>query len=188
MTLASRAGYFGQKIDDMGRQIELPEMWDPSDRLQLPMPKWPCRSSAVPYGWAPGSIARDWAGLPVLLLDTDLPENNIEDREITHYLYGKDAAYRLKQEIVLGVGGVRMLQALGSSQEHHHLNEGHSALLAMELLNRYEYQGRSCGRGNQALRYSRVRANAYYHAHSSRGRTGSIRLWDGGSRARSGGR
>ncbi len=49
----------------------------------------------------------------MLLLDTDLDDNRPEDRNITHYLYGGDETYRLKQEVVLGIGGVRMLQALG---------------------------------------------------------------------------
>lgn len=71
---------------------------------------------------------------PVLLLDTDLPENRPEDREITHYLYGGDEAYRFKQEIVLGIGGVRMLHALGFRISLYHMNEGHSALLGLELL------------------------------------------------------
>ena len=76
---------------------------------------------------------------PVLLLDTDLEENRREDREITHYLYGGDETYRLKQEIVLGIGGVRLLQALGFKIRQYHMNEGHSALLGLELLQRYLY-------------------------------------------------
>ncbi len=74
---------------------------------------------------------------PVLLLDTDLDENRREDREITHYLYGGDETYRLKQEIVLGIGGMWMLQALGFKIRHYHMNEGHSALLGLELLRRH---------------------------------------------------
>jgi starch phosphorylase len=75
----------------------------------------------------------------VLLLDTDLNENSPEDRELTHYLYGGDSTYRLKQEIVLGIGGVRLLQALGFTIFHYHMNEGHSALLGVELLHRHAY-------------------------------------------------
>jgi starch phosphorylase len=72
--------------------------------------------------------------VPVLLLDTDLEENSADDRSITDSLYGGDDTYRLKQEIVLGIGGVRILRALGFEILTYHLNEGHSALLAMELL------------------------------------------------------
>ena len=73
--------------------------------------------------------------MPVYLLDTDLTENAPQDRELTHYLYGRDTAYRLAQEIILGIGGVKMLRALGhTSIEHFHMNEGHASLLTLELL------------------------------------------------------
>jgi starch phosphorylase len=68
--------------------------------------------------------------VPVYLLDTDLPENAADDRMLSHFLYGGDSTYRLAQEVVLGIGGVRMLRALGHEQiDRFHLNEGHSALL-----------------------------------------------------------
>lgn len=76
---------------------------------------------------------------PVLLLDTDLDENRVDDRQITDRLYGGDAAYRLKQEIVLGVGGARLLHALDFHVRQYHLNEGHSGLLTLELLRRHAY-------------------------------------------------
>src|SRR5438045_4067738 len=72
--------------------------------------------------------------VPVLLLDTDLEQNSPEDRNITADLYGGDEAYRLKQEIVLGIGGAIMLQALGFNIVTFHLNEGHAALLTLHLL------------------------------------------------------
>ena len=70
----------------------------------------------------------------VYFLDTDLEGNNSEDREITSFLYGGNERYRLKQEIVLGMGGVKMLDALGLEIRKYHMNEGHSSLLALELL------------------------------------------------------
>jgi starch phosphorylase len=71
----------------------------------------------------------------VYLLDTALPQNSTWDRGITDYLYGGDARYRLCQEVVLGIGGVAMLRALGHTDvETYHMNEGHSALLALALL------------------------------------------------------
>ena len=76
---------------------------------------------------------------PVILLDTDLDENRPEDREITHYLYGGDEAYRLKQEMVLGIGGVRLLHALGfdiSAVPHERRPLGAARL---ELLRRHAY-------------------------------------------------
>jgi starch phosphorylase len=83
--------------------------------------------------------------VPVYFLDTDLPDNAADDRTLTHFLYGGDTPYRLAQEVVLGIGGVRMLRALGHAQiERFHLNEGHSALLVMELLaERLRASGRS---------------------------------------------
>jgi starch phosphorylase len=72
--------------------------------------------------------------IPVLFLTTDVEGNTQEDRQITDFLYGGDDSYRLKQEIVLGIGGVRVLKALGINVKKHHMNEGHSSLLTLELL------------------------------------------------------
>jgi len=71
----------------------------------------------------------------VYFLDTDLPDNSEWDRTLTHFLYGGDQRYRLCQEVVLGIGGVRMLRALGyGSVARFHMNEGHASLLTLELL------------------------------------------------------
>ena len=73
--------------------------------------------------------------MPVYFLDSDLPENSEWDRTLTHYLYGGDRHYRLCQEVILGIGGVRMLRALGHREIfRYHMNEGHSSLLTLELL------------------------------------------------------
>lgn len=73
--------------------------------------------------------------VPQILLDAGVSENSPFDRQLTDWLYGGDARCRLAQEIILGVGGVRMLHALGVSQiERFHMNEGHTALLSLELL------------------------------------------------------
>jgi len=75
--------------------------------------------------------------VPVYFLDTCLPENTEEDRRWTDTLYGGDRRYRLCQELILGVGGVRVLEALGhDAVRRFHMNEGHSALLTLELLRR----------------------------------------------------
>ena len=68
------------------------------------------------------------------LLDTDTPENSAEDRLITAELYGGDLEMRMRQEIVLGIGGVKALSALGIDAEVFHMNEGHSAFLALERI------------------------------------------------------
>lgn len=75
--------------------------------------------------------------IPILLLDTDIDQNSGDDRELTHCLYGGDDTYPLKQEIILGIGGMRILHALGFDLHTYHLNEGHAALLTVELLNRW---------------------------------------------------
>jgi len=102
----------------------------------------------------------------VLLLDTDLEENRREDREITHYLYGGDETYRLKQEIVLGIGGVRLLQALGFKIRQYHLNEGHSALLGLELLRRYLYPPEDLRPGEPPYDLPRVRELCNFTTHT----------------------
>lgn len=138
VTLASRAGYFRQEIAQ-GRQIEHPDPWDPAEWCQ----RLPARV-AVRTGerevWIGAWLYQVESGvgrpIPVILLDTDMADNDSADREITHRLYGDGAAYRLKQEIVLGIGGVRMLAALGGEVRKYHLNEGHAAFLKLELLRR----------------------------------------------------
>ncbi|MEM1581902.1 MAG: alpha-glucan family phosphorylase [Candidatus Bathyarchaeia archaeon] len=141
VTLISRKGYFRQELTMDGGQIEHPDIWNPSDFLQ-PLPEKisveiegrEVRVKAWLYTvrGATGNV------VPVYFLDTDVEGNLPEDREITSYLYGGDERYRLKQEIVLGVGGVRMLDKLGVDVRKYHMNEGHSSLLALELLRKYD--------------------------------------------------
>ncbi|MGH2457509.1 MAG: alpha-glucan family phosphorylase [Chloroflexota bacterium] len=133
-------GYFQQKIDGNGRQSEEYPVLDP-DALPL---RLVCREHQ------PVEIAIDLPGRTVsvgiwearvgrvglFLLDTNLPHNLPEDREITARLYGGDTDMRLRQEIVLGVGGVRALAALGIVPEVFHMNEGHAAFLALERIRR----------------------------------------------------
>jgi starch phosphorylase len=76
--------------------------------------------------------------VPVIYLDTDVPENSPQDRGLTDYLYGGDKNYRIKQEMVLGIGGVRMLNKLGFQIKKYHMNEGHAAFLTLELLHEYK--------------------------------------------------
>ena len=142
VSLVSRAGYFRQEIDSNGRQLELPDSWDPAQYASPLNAKIAVTIEGRPV-WVRGwlyVLRGHMNGIqPVILLDTDLEENNEEDQQLTHYLYGDDKAYRLKQEIVLGIGGVLMLQALGFTVRHYHMNEGHSALLSLELLQRHAY-------------------------------------------------
>ncbi|MFA7349313.1 MAG: alpha-glucan family phosphorylase [Methylotenera sp.] len=169
ISLVSRAGYFSQKIDEQGHQVELPDFWQPE--------LWAKPLDAKVAVTIEGRLV--WIGAwlylvkglsggkqPVLLLDTDLNENSPEDRELTHYLYGGDSTYRLKQEIVLGIGGVRLLQALGFTIFHYHMNEGHSALLGVELLQRYAYPLEELRAGEPHYDIPRVREMCSFTTHT----------------------
>ena len=137
VTLVSKKGYFKQKITLDGWQTEYPEEWDPSKYMKL----LPETSSAKISGrnvkigvWVYEQESLTGGTIPVLFLTTDLEGNTQEDREITNFLYGGDERYRLKQEIVLGIGGLRILEALKINVKKYHMNEGHSSLLTLELL------------------------------------------------------
>ena len=112
VTLLCRKGYFRQEIDSEGRQVEHPVQWTPEKHMKL----LPQRVSVSIEGrmvqvqaWLYEVRSITGGVVPVYLLDTDMPENAEEDRAISYTLYGGDERYRLKQEIVLGIGGLRML-------------------------------------------------------------------------------
>ncbi|MBI5235029.1 MAG: alpha-glucan family phosphorylase [Deltaproteobacteria bacterium] len=141
VTLIYHKGYFKQSLDADGRQTELPEEWNPADHMTL-MPQKARLTiegrEVVVQAWVyyvTNPITK-WS-VPIVLLDTDVSENAPQDREITHHLYGGDDRYRLKQEMVLGIGGFRMLKALGFMIKKYHMNEGHASLLTIELLLRH---------------------------------------------------
>jgi starch phosphorylase len=138
VTLLHRKGYFRQRLDAAGQQHEEPAEWNVDAALEL----LPARitvpingRSVVVRAWQRSVHGVDGAAVPVFFLDTDVDGNVPDDRALTHGLYGGDAAYRLAQVTVLGIGGVRMLRALGYEEiGRFHMNEGHSALLVMELI------------------------------------------------------
>ena len=169
VSLVSRAGYFSQEIDAQGRQVEHPAMWEPREWAQPLGAKIAVSIEGRPVwigAWLYVLEGHMGGRQPVLLLDTDLDENQQEDREITHYLYGGDETYRLKQEIVLGIGGVRLLQALGFEIRQYHMNEGHSALLGLELLRRYEYPPEGLRPGETPYDLPRVRELCNFTTHT----------------------
>ena len=142
VTLISRKGYFLQEIDPAGHQIEHPAVWEPSKLLARTAEKVSIvmdgRTVSVQSWVYFVESPRDGSSVPVIYLDTDLPENTAEDRKLTDHLYGGDEAYRLKQEVILGIGGVRMLRKLGFRIKKYHMNEGHAAFLTLELLHKFK--------------------------------------------------
>ena len=141
VTLLYRKGYFWQRLDQQGHQSVEAVNWEPSDFLTETAARCEVEiadRSVVLRAWRLDVTGTTGHTVPVYFLDADLPENADQDRALTDYLYGGDDRYRLSQEIILGIGGVRMLKALGYEQlDRYHLNEGHPALLIFQLL-RYE--------------------------------------------------
>jgi glycogen phosphorylase len=138
VTLVYRKGYFRQALDKNGNQSEEPQIYQPENTLKEMKERISVRIEGREVwirGWLYTIQGVTGAALPVYLLDTDLPENSAFDRTITDSLYGGDEYYRFCQELVLGFGGFKLLQKLGyNSIQSYHMNEGHSALLALRLL------------------------------------------------------
>jgi starch phosphorylase len=138
VTLLHRKGHFFQTLDEHGRQHEGPVAWSPEEWLKPTGAT--CKvevegRQVTVQSWHYKIVGVGGSAAQVFLLDTNLPENDPYDRALTDHLYGGDLRYRLCQEVVLGIGGVRMLHALGFDQvTSYHMNEGHSAFLALELL------------------------------------------------------
>lgn len=138
VSLLHRKGYFYQRLDASGRQSEEPVEWvvedfvtEMSQRVSVTLEGRPVQLRC----WKYEVIGAGGYTVPVYLLDTDLTENSAWDRTLTHMLYGGDPHYRLCQEVVLGIGGVRTLRALGyDGIRRFHMNEGHASLLTVELL------------------------------------------------------
>jgi starch phosphorylase len=104
--------------------------------------------------------------VPVVMLDSDLPENHPEDRRLTDTLYGGDSRYRLCQEAILGIGGVRMLWALGHASIHRfHLNEGHAALAVLALLEE-RVGGRDAGEKEILTAFEDLRSRCVFTTHT----------------------
>jgi starch phosphorylase len=138
ITLLYKKGYFDQKLDEQGNQQELPSQWKPEDFLELLPQKVSViieHRTVTIQAWEYRVMGISGYCVPVLFLDTDLQENSEYDRNLSYYLYGGDEKYRLSQEIILGIGGIRMLKELGYTRINRcHMNEGHSSLLTLELL------------------------------------------------------
>ena len=138
VTLLYRKGYFRQRLDGTGIQTESPEQWNPSAELKYlgPLSTVTIEGRQVRVAaWRYEIQGISGYVVPVYMLDTDLPENTEPERHLTDSLYGGDDVYRLSQETVLGIGGYCALRESGySNVETYHMNEGHSALLGLALI------------------------------------------------------
>ena len=143
VTLLHRRGYFIQHLDDAGNQTESCANWPPNQFLQALPPRVMVTiegRQVTIQTWRYLVSSESGNTVPLYFLDTALPDNSPEDRAITDYLYGGDESYRLRQEAVLGLGGVAMLRALGHQAIRvYHMNEGHSALIALALLEEHTW-------------------------------------------------
>lgn len=139
ITMLNEKGYFEQKISKDHEQIENSRTWSKEKFLKKTPFKVKIKIENRDVwirAWKYNNQNKLYPkNLNIYYLDTNLPENSKYDRELTSYLYGGDREYRICQEIILGIGGFRMLAKLGYSQiKKYHINEGHAAFLGLELL------------------------------------------------------
>ncbi len=168
VSLLYRKGYFRQRLSEEGAQTEEPVEWAVEKHLQQEEP----RISVTLEGrkvelraWRYTVKGVRGYEVPVYFLDADLPSNDQRDRELTGQLYGGDPYYRLSQEVLLGIGGVRILRALGHTDlMRYHMNEGHAALLTLELLEEEASRaGRTSVKGEDI---EKVRAKCVFTTHT----------------------
>ncbi len=165
-----REGYFQQAIDSNNWQTEY---YNPVDPHNVPLePVFDADGDRLVCSVEIGLNSVDFrvwrvnvGRVPVFLLDTNLPENEQHFRDLTTRVYGGDSTTRVMQEILLGVGGVRLLRALGIEPSTFHMNEGHAAFLTLELMREKMAGGTIVRRGSGA-----DQAGMYFHhAHARRG-------------------
>jgi len=168
VSLLYRRGFFSQHLSEDGTQTEEPVVWKVEDflkeesaRVTVPLEnrRVELRSWRYDVKGVRGFV------VPVYFLDADLPSNAEWDRNLTGGLYGGDSYYRLCQEVLLGVGGVRMLRELGYTDlTRYHMNEGHAALLSLELLGEEAVKaGRTAINGEDI---EKVRAKCMFTTHT----------------------
>lgn len=166
--LLYRQGYFSQTIDTQGNQQAVYTDSDFDDLPITPALHEDGSEIRVQVKLAERKVAtKVWQAkvghVKLYLLDTDLPENALDDRNITHQLYGGDKSMRIEQEIILGVGGVRALQVMGIKPTVWHINEGHAAFMILERIrNLANDQGLDFASGLEA-----VAANTVFTTHTA---------------------
>jgi len=168
VSLLYRKGYFRQRLGEDGAQTEEPVEWEVEKFLKEEEPRIgvSLENRRVELrAWRYMVKGVRGYEVPVYFLDAELPANDARDRELTGTLYGGDPYYRLSQEVLLGIGGVRMLRALGHTElMRYHMNEGHAALLTMELL---EEETKRAGRtAIKSEDIERVRSKCVFTTHT----------------------
>jgi len=139
ITLLSEQGYVKQEIDPTGRQVSQSEKWDKEEyltKLSFTIEVRFKNRSVICAVWKYDIIGQSGKTVPVYFLDSNISQNNEYDRTLTSYLYGRDVHYRLCQEQILGLGGLKLLEKLGCSSEKvriYHLNEGHASFVGLSL-------------------------------------------------------
>lgn len=168
VSLLHRKGTFRQRLDRDGNQTEEVCEWAPEQFLE-PLAE---RVSVELEGrrveiraWRHVVQGEHGYTVPVYFLDTNLPENTPADRTLTDHLYGGDDRYRLCQEVILGIGGASMLEALGHHDlRSYHMNEGHSALLTVWLLEKALQASEATTPGENEIRW--VRQHCVFTTHT----------------------
>ncbi|MDD3175404.1 MAG: alpha-glucan family phosphorylase [Candidatus Nanoarchaeia archaeon] len=137
ITLLSEKGYFNQKLDESNYQHENEVQWNKEEflkKLDVTVQVQIGSRNVDVSAWEYTLIGHRGKPLKIYFLDTNLSQNSDKDKLLTSYLYGGDMDYRLEQEIILGIGGIRILRALNIAPKKYHMNEGHAAFLTLELL------------------------------------------------------
>ena len=158
--LLYRYGYFEQQVDGNGKQkaVYVPQVFSKLPLLPVRDKDGQWRTLRISL---PGRVlvAKIWlvqvGRIPLYLLDTDIEENSEGDRSITHQLYGGNWENRFKQEILLGIGGIRALRQMGIEADVYHCNEGHGAFTLLERLRHYvENEGMGFWQAKELVRQS----------------------------------
>jgi len=169
VTLLYRKGYFKQHFDHDGWQHEQDITWQPEKQMQLLPTKTLVtieQRDVKVQAWLYNVKSPTGGEVPILFLDTDIPGNDDEDRNITDHLYGGDLDLRLKQEIILGIGGMRILQVLNFAIKKYHMNEGHAALLTLELINNSRVPFEGSWNGNNSWDMKKVMEKCVFTTHT----------------------
>ena len=168
VSLLYRKGFFRQVLSEEGMQSEEAVEWDVAKFLEEEAPRVTVNLEGRPVelrAWRYTAKGSRGYEVPIYFLDADLASNDPRDRELTGTLYGGDPYYRMSQEVLLGIGGVRMLRALGHTElMRYHMNEGHAALLTMELLDEEAKRaGRTSVKGEDI---EKVRSKCVFTTHT----------------------